>query len=111
MSKFQSLLKQSGKAVRSARAVLIEENAKYEAEELLRKKRDELRKLKMQENEMTDFYPESEFTLRVTKKHFDAKQWFVDLCELQLKIANTEIEIEIVEKAFNEWFGETKSSE
>jgi len=84
----------------------LAENAMYNAEQMVRAKEAELRQLKMEENEMTDFYPESEFSLRVTSKEFNDKQWFGDLCNLRVQIANKEMEVEIIKNTFYEWFGE-----
>ena len=108
MSKFRNLIKSTGKAVKEVRGNLLAENAMYNAEQLVRIKEAELRGLKMKENDMTDFYPESEFSLRVTSKDFDDKKWFGELCNLRVQIANKEIEVDIIKGTYEEWFGDEK---
>jgi len=111
MSKFRSLIKSTGKAVKEVRGNLLTDNAMYNAEQLVRTKESELRALKMRENDMTDFYPESEFSLRVTKKEFNDKQWFAELCNLRVDIANMEVEVDIYKETYEEWFGVEEEKE
>jgi len=109
VSKFKKLLSKAAKEIREGRANIVAENTKFAQEDIVRGIESEKRDLDARLMELTDVNRDSELSLRVTKKDFNAKQWCHDVQELKLAIIEKRIELEVAKETLEEWFGEDKS--
>lgn len=103
-NQFLNSLMKSSTDIKAARAELISEEAKSCQEELTRKLRDEVRDLKRNLMKLTDIYPDSELSLKVSRDDFDAKQWARSLHDTQVNLRIKEIELDIAENTLKTWF-------
>lgn len=104
MSKFETTLKASNKAIKATRAKLIAEDAEASQEDLLRHFKKKERELKSKLASLTDVYPDSELSLRVVKKDFNAAILFEDIHNVKVELANLQVEVKIAEETTKEWF-------
>lgn len=103
-NKFISNLTSNTSDIKKNRATIISQDAEAAQEELLRKLEQELRDLNAKVLEVSDLYPESEFSLMVTAKKFDAKEWAKTLQNLNIQILNKTVEVNAARKTYDEWF-------
>jgi phage protein D len=106
MQKFNKMLTSSNKEIKATRAAIIADEVKDAMEELLREKKKEKRDLEKQLISLSDLHQDSELSLRVVKKDFNAKQWLGDIINVKTKLLNATIELNVAEEVNNEWFGE-----
>lgn len=104
MNKFTSNLAQSATSIRTERAQTLAEDAQDASQEVLRVLTRELTELKRRKKSLSDMYPESELSLLVTAKEFDAATWAATLQTLSVAIANKEVEVKIATDNIKEWF-------
>ena len=76
------------------------------AKKALEAQEEELLNLKLKKEEMTDVYPNSELTLRVSNENFDGSKWFDDVCELDIQIREQEEITESYRDQYKHWFSE-----
>jgi len=103
-NQFLNSLLKSSTDIKAARAELISEEAKSCQEELTRKLRDEVRDLKRNLMKLTDIYPDSELSLKVSRDDFNAKEWTRSLHDTQVNLQIKEIELNIAENTLKTWF-------
>jgi len=105
-NKFISNLTSSSSDIKKTRATIISKNAEAAQADVVRVKQQELRDLEAKKLELSDLYPESEFSLMVTAKDFNAKAWAESLQNLNIQILNKSVEVKLAEDTYNEWFSE-----
>lgn len=110
-NKFKSNLTASNKSIKANRAELIAEDAQHAQQKLIDKLTDEQRALKRKRIALSDLYPDSELSLRVTKDNFDADKWALELQDIEVQLLNKKVEIKAAEATFNEWFKEDDTEE
>lgn len=107
-NKFAELLSSNHNQIRESRATIIAEKALYAQEEIVRRIQGERRDLRSKLLDLTDMHPDSRLSLRVTKEDFDPKATFEEIQSVKVDLANKQVEVEITESTFAEWFGEEK---
>lgn len=107
-NKFIRNLTLSNKTIKGNRAKLIAEDAEEAQNTLLRNLKKELRDLRRKRESLEDMYPESEFSLRVTKENFNPVTWANELQAAKVAISMKEVEVKLAEETYNDWFGSNK---
>lgn len=105
-TKFTKNLTLNNKSIKESRAQLIGEDAEAAQAELLRTLRQQHRDLQRKKDSLSDLYPDTELSLQPAKGGFDAKKWVVDLQNTNVAIANKQIEIDIAQETYEEWFSD-----
>lgn len=103
-SKFLNVLGKNVKEIKGARAVIIGEDAEAAASTLVRDLKDNLRKLRSRLLTLEDINANAAFTTNPVKENFDAGAWIRQMHSLRLEILDTEIELDMAEKIYDEWF-------
>lgn len=111
MNKLENLLRQNSDQIRETRAKFIADDMKDQQEELVRQLRRDLSGLNRKLTDLTDFYPDSALSLKVVKDSFKAAEWVQDLQNCKMEIRNTEIQLKIAEKTYNEYFKEEENED
>ena len=111
MNKFAKMLGSSSKEIRGARATLLSEDARFAQEELVRTLESEKRDLDRKLVAATDLYPDSELTLMVTRKDFEAKAWVSHIQKLKVALTAKNIELNLAKETYAEWFTEVPVKE
>lgn len=107
MSKFEICLKQGAKEIREARAKLTTETAKEAAVDLVRKYTKERRELEIQLDKLTDLNRDGELSLKVVKDSFEPATWLREMHKIKCDIAIKEVEVQMAEEIYEEWFGDS----
>ena len=105
-NKFQQVLNQSVAGIKEVRGKIINQQAETNAKMVIFEAEKELNDMKSRYLSLTDIYPDSQMTLRVTSDNFDSKTWFADAARLQVEIELKEQEVDIYKKEYDKWFGE-----
>ncbi len=106
MNKFVKTLSQSNSKIKEARAKIIAADAQFAQENIVRNLETEKRKLDGKLLSLTDLHPDSELSLRVVRKDFDAEQLFQDIQNTKVDLANKTVELQLANETSKEWFGE-----
>lgn len=104
--KFITNLKRSNKQIKDARAKIIAEDALDAQTQLLDSIKREKRELDRKLLELTDLHPDSELSLRVVRKDFNAKELFKEIQSTKVELANKTVELQIAMETYTEWFDE-----
>lgn len=105
MNKFIQNLTKGNAAIKEARANIIGEDALDAQTQILDNLKREKRELDRKLLELTDMYPDSELSLRVVKKDFNAKELFKDIQETKVDLLAKKVELTLAEETYKEWFG------
>jgi hypothetical protein len=57
---------------------------------------------------LTDLAPDNSYSLRPGSKDFNAKEWMLELHTTKMEIKLKDMELEVAQDIYNEWFGEEK---
>ncbi len=106
MNKFITRLSSSSEDIKGHRATLLNGDAESSADQLIRTLKDDLRALKKEENSLSDLYPESELSLRVTRADFNTDDWTQRQFSVRRAIKLKEVDLAIAEDFYSEWFGD-----
>lgn len=106
MNKFAQLLTASNKDIKEMRAKMISEDVHDAQSELSRELKKRKRDLEKRLMSLRDMNRDSEFSLKVVKDNFKAEEWVKEIQSIKLELANLEVEIEIAQTTYNEYFGE-----
>ena len=104
-NKFQQLLAGSSKDIREQRANMIATQTQKVQETLVRNLMDERDKLEWKLMELTDISRDSDFSLMVTKKDFNADEWARNVQTLKVQLLDNEIQLTTAKETLKEWFG------
>lgn len=104
-NKFIKMLSASNAEIKGARAKIVSEDVIDASESLLQKLRKEKRDLERKLLGLSDFNRDSELSLQVVKKNFNAATWITDVQNTKVELANKTIELEIAQSTHDEWFG------
>ena len=102
--KFQEMLTANSGTIKASRAKLIASSAEEAQSEIVRTIRKELRALEFKLLNLTDIAPESELSLMVVKKDFNAYQLFEDIQSTKVARLNKKVELQVAEETYSEWF-------
>ena len=105
---FIKKLMSSNDDIKKNRAVIIAETAEAAQYDIVRELERELRDLRSEEMELTDLAPDSELSLLVVKKDFNADNTFRKLQSVRERIDITDVKLKIARNTYNEFFGELK---
>ena len=105
-AKFFSMLTNDNKAIRANRANLIVEDVKAEQETLVRTLENEVRGIERSIMALTDFGPDSEYSLRVVKDNFNAANWVAAYQKNKLALELKNVELELAKETYREFFEE-----
>ena len=104
-NKFVATVSASDANIKSTRAANLGELASIEASTLVQNLKREKLSLENKIANMTDLSPETTFSLRPGGDNFDAAKWVKDLHKATMELKLKNIEMEVAESIFNEWFG------
>ena len=105
MNKFTKTLNNSHKEIKAQRANMLAEEAQEAQSDLISDLKKELRSYKSELMTLEDLSPDAAFSFKPMKDGFNASEWVREIQRLKIATANKEIEIDIAEKTFAEWFG------
>lgn len=109
MNKFEKMLSADNKTIKAARAKIVAEDIKDAQDEVVRNLRQEKRDFERRLIQLSDLSPDSEFSLKVIKDNFNAKEWAKETQAIKIELANKQVELELAEATYNEWFSDEKS--
>lgn len=104
-NKFEQTLNATNKEIKANRARIITEQSADAMQELLREARQKKRDVEVALLDLSDVHVESKTSLNVAKKEFDAKSWLHQIRNRKIELLNAEIELQVVEEMYQEWFG------
>lgn len=105
---FAALLKNGPEEIKDARRSIIIEEAEEAQYEIVKGLRREVRSLEKNLLSLTDFYPDSELSLRVVAKNFNAVKLFQEVHVTKVALAEKVEEYEIALETYNTYFGELR---
>ena len=106
MTKFEKILTSSNESIKEQRAKIILGKAQDAQEEILRKLKKEKREIDEKLLSLTDIYPDSALSLAAVRSDFDAEELFEEIQSLKVDGLNKEIEVQVAEETYNEWFSD-----
>ncbi len=109
MNKFETGLVQDAKGIRKQRAAALGKATADAQIDLIRDLEKEKRLLDSKLMDLTDLSPENEYDLRPTAKNFDPTTWVKALQNVKVELLNVEIQLEVANDTFDEWFGDAES--
>ena len=108
MNKFTKNLEATNKEIKGKRAQMIAIEVQEEQTDLLTKLKREKRALDKKLMDLEDLSPDSAYSLRPTAKDFNAKNWVKEIQDTKVSLRLIEVQIEIAEDTFKEYFSEVK---
>ena len=108
MNKIIKTMLESPSDILKKRATMIATNLEIEQTNWINTLKQEIMKLEMKIQDLTDFAPDSTDSLRPASKNFDAKQWVKELNEAKIELYELEISLEIAEGITKEYFTASK---
>lgn len=105
-NKLMTALTQNGNAIKATRAQVIAEDMESAQSKLVQKLKDEKRSIERNLMSLSDFYPDSELSLRVVKDSFDANKWAHDTQNLEVSLLNKTVELKAAQATYDKWFKE-----
>lgn len=111
MNKFQKMIITSNSKIKEFRGNIIATKVERSHKKVVDKLKDEVLDLQDKLNSLSDIYPDSELTLRVTSKDFNPDTWAAELQEVKLALALKEQELELAEETTKEFFSELPDDE
>ncbi len=106
MTKFESILTQNFSEIKRSRANLLCDSAKTTQEKLVNDKKAVVLKLKRAIDNLTDLAPSTITQLKLD--NFNAEEWVNKLQELRCELYEAEIELDIAQKTYDEFFVESE---
>lgn len=103
---FIKSLTASNSSIKASRAKMVSEDALDASEELIRNLKQEKRELERRLMSLSDMNRDSEFSLKVVKDDFNAKEWIKEIQEIKVQLANKEVELQLASETHNDWFKE-----
>jgi len=94
----------TSKEIKGFRGTLLVSTMKRDQDRLVMDLEDEVATLEEKLGSLTDMYPNSEMTLRITKKDFNSKDWVKDTQELKVELKLKRVELKIARETTEEWF-------
>lgn len=107
MNKLRKLLTSGASVIRGVRANLVSEDMQHAQVKLIDRLKEERRRLERKKLSLSDLYSDSELSLKVVKKDFNADSWSTDMQNVSVALLNNEIELTVAKNTFDEWFEET----
>ena len=104
-NKFVATLSASDANIKATRAANIGGLAEIEASTLVQNLKKEKLGLENKIANMTDLAPDTTFSLKPGGDNFDAAKWVKDLHKASMDLKLKNIELEVAESIYNEWFG------
>ncbi len=105
-NKFAQNLAKSNESIKEARAAMIAEDASAAQEQILLKLKQEKRDMERELMSLSDMYPDSELSLKVTKSEFNPQAWVKRVQDLKVSILNKSVEVKLAQDTYDEWFKE-----
>lgn len=106
ITKFESILTQNFSEIKRSRANLLCDSAKTTQEKLVNDKKAVVLRIKREIDNLTDIAPSTITQLKLD--NFNAEEWVDKLQELRCELYEAEIELDIAQKTYNEFFVETE---
>jgi phytoene dehydrogenase-like protein len=108
MSKFVKTLAASNDAIKETRAKMLADTTVLEVESFVQALKKEKLELQNKLANLTDLAPDNSYSLRPGSKDFNAKEWMLELHTTKMLIKLKDMELEVAQDIYNEWFGEEK---
>lgn len=108
MSKFLNRLTSSNDQIKTTRAKRAMTQAKFAQESKIRELTEKKMSLENEIEDITDLGPNSTYSLKPVGDDFNASQWVADLHQKKSALKMVELELEIAQETFNEWFEENE---
>ena len=105
MNKFINSLTQSSTSIKEKRASILASSTKSAQEKIVNDLQDELNKIELEMENLTDIAPENTYDLKPGGSNFNPSNWANKLQELKVEKWQKTIEINIARETLNEWFG------
>lgn len=105
-NKFIKSLSVDNSSIKKQRANILGAETETSAREEIMQLEKEVRDLERKNLALTDFYPDSELTLKAAKDNFDSKQWAKDMIKTKLALELKQAELKSAKEFYNEWFGD-----
>lgn len=102
---FVSTLTASDANIKATRAANLGELASIEASTLVQNLKREKLALENRIANMTDLAPDTTYSLKPGGDTFDAAKWVKDLHRASMDLKLKNIELEVAQGIYNEWFG------
>ncbi len=111
MSKFKNTLTLTHKDLEAKRALIIEEDTKASADDIIKVVEKDIRTLKRDLMELEDLGKENSTDLRPVHKDFKPQLWFETVANKRLELALLTEKLNIYKETYQEFFGEEKSND
>lgn len=106
MNKFTELISNNGEGTLMKRAKILAESAELAQNSLINKLKANKTELELELDKLTDLAPETTDSLRPGSKNWNPEQWVKRVQEINEDLYNLNIQIEIAQKTYNEYFTE-----
>ena len=110
MKKFQSLISDNTSASLKRRAAQIATSAEIAQQNLVNALKQDKTNIELRIAALTDLAPDTTDSLRPGSKDWDAVKWVKDLQEANQDLYQINIQLEIAEKTFKEYFVDNDSN-
>lgn len=111
MNKFVQNLTKNETGIKEARAKIVGEQAENAQSELINTLKREKNGLNLKLDQLQDLAPNDTTSLVVAGgKTFDPQRWVRDIQDAKVELATKEIELDIAQKTYDEWFKEIPAS-
>lgn len=105
-NKFVSSLSVSNSAIKEQRAHILGADAETAAKEEIISLEKDVRFIQRELLQLTDFYPDSELSLKAAKDDFDTKAWAKKMIKFKLDLELKQAELKSAKEFYDEWFAE-----
>lgn len=107
MNKFNEILTSTGNKVLAKRSSIINEAALDQINDLVNKIEREIRELKLKKMELEDLSITSAESL-VVGENFNAKTWVTKMFDIEDKLRDANIRLDLAKKIYTEYFEDKK---
>ena len=105
MGKFLQMMSQNDSKALVARASQINVQAKIAQQNIVQNLKNEIAEVEIEIQNLTDFAPDTTQSLRPGVKGWNPTKWASDLQDAKTRLYELNVELKIVEKTFEEFFG------
>ena len=96
-------------SIKGSRAKLLGQSAKLEFERKLNSIKGEISNLELKKSTHTDLAPSTTIDL-AQNKNFNPVEWVNELLKIEEQLVELNVQLEIAQKSYNEWFADESIS-
>lgn len=104
-NKFIKNLITGDSGIKEKRAGIVAQQAENAQTKLLTRLKTEKSNLELKIDQLQDLSPTDSTSLKVGGDNFDPEVWVLEIHNAKVELATKEIELEIAQKSYDEWFG------